>query len=47
MAAKERQHEKWDAIVVEAAGAAALADCGFPEKPAVNLNHKGHEVAAI
>src|ERR1700731_781039 len=35
MAAEERQHEEWYAIVVEAAGAATLADCGFPEKPAV------------
>src|ERR1700724_1380801 len=35
MAAEERQHEERHAIMVEAAGAAALADCGFPEKPAV------------
>jgi hypothetical protein len=35
MAVEERQHEKRDAILVEIAGAAALADRGFPEKPAI------------
>jgi hypothetical protein len=43
MAAEERQHEKWNAVMVQAAGAAALADCELPEKPAIKLNHKGHE----
>jgi hypothetical protein len=37
MAAEERQHEKRDAIMVKATGAATLADCGFPEKPAIRL----------
>jgi hypothetical protein len=44
MVAEEWQHEEWHAIMVSFAGAAALADCGFPEKPAIKpLNHKGHE----
>src|SRR5579864_2937098 len=37
MAAEKRQHEKWNAILVSPAEAAALADRGFPEKPAIIL----------
>jgi hypothetical protein len=35
MAAEERQHEKRNALMVKAAGAAKMADCGFLEKPAI------------
>jgi hypothetical protein len=35
MAAEKRQHEERNAIMVQVAGAAALAGCGFPEKPAI------------
>jgi hypothetical protein len=35
MAAEEWKHEEWNAIVVQASGAAKMADCGFPEKFAI------------
>jgi hypothetical protein len=35
MAAEERQHEEWNAFVVEVAGAAEMADCGFSEEPTI------------
>jgi hypothetical protein len=35
VAAEEWQHEKRNALMVKIARAAALADCGFPEKPAI------------
>jgi glutaredoxin-related protein len=43
MAAEEWQHEEWNAVMVPVAGTAALADCGFSEKPKLRINHKGHE----
>jgi hypothetical protein len=48
MAAEKRQHEKRHAIMVQAAGAAALADRELPEKPAIKIettkDTKDHEV---
>jgi hypothetical protein len=35
MAAEERQHEKRNALMVKAAGAAKMADCELSEKPAI------------
>jgi hypothetical protein len=35
MAAEERQHAKRNALMVKAAGAAKMADCGFLEKSAI------------
>jgi len=38
MAAEERQHEKWNALMVKAAGAAKMANCELLEEPAIGSN---------
>jgi hypothetical protein len=43
MAAEERQHEEWNAVVVAPAGTAKMANCELPEKPAIKKQTtKGH-----
>jgi hypothetical protein len=47
MAVEKRQHEERNAIMVEIAGTAALADCGFPEKPAIKMQTTRNFISEI
>src|SRR6478609_26392 len=51
MAAEEWQHEKRNAVMVQVAGAAKMADCGLLEKSAITAlttkDTKEHEVVVI